>query len=233
MPDGALINLIGPGPSGRSIYDDDFILFEPLPPDDGAMRIDHVAYALQQGYLDSFALFYRAIFGMQPQPLHELPNPHGLIRSRAMVSGDGTVRLALNVSESHKTTTGRFVRTYEGAGVHHIAFATGDIVSTLSKLAELGARTLPIPANYYDDLAARYGLHDTYLSELAALNLLYDREDGGEFLHAYMDAFNGRFFFEIVQRGGYHGFGAQNAAVRMAAQAAASEAGLSSRVAVL
>jgi 4-hydroxyphenylpyruvate dioxygenase len=34
----------------------------------------------------------------------------------------------------------------------------------------------------------------------------------------YTHAFDERFFFEIVQRRNYHGFGAANAAIRLAAQ---------------
>ena len=78
---------------------------------------------------------------------------------------------------------------------------------------------LPIPANYYDDLGARFPLDDARLGQLRELNVLYDRDEGGEFLHAYTDGFHGRFFFEVVQRiGGYTGFGAANASMRMAAQ---------------
>jgi 4-hydroxyphenylpyruvate dioxygenase len=79
---------------------------------------------------------------------------------------------------------------------------------------------LPVPANYYDDLAARLGLDDDILSELQRFGLLYDRDEQGDFSHAYTDTFEERFFFEIVQRrGGYQQFGAVNAAVRMAMQA--------------
>jgi len=50
--------------------------------------------------------------------------------------------------------------------------------------------------------------------------LLFDRDEQGDFSHAYTDTFEDRFFFEIVQRrGGYQQFGAVNAAVRMAMQA--------------
>lgn len=232
-PDGTLVYLVGPDPSGRSIYDDDFTLFQVTAPDDDVLRVDHVAQALPHGRMDGFMLFYRAIFGLQPQQLWELPDPYGLIQSRAMVSDDGTLRLPLNISESRETATGRFISAYAGAGVHHIAFATDDIVATVRQLASLGARMLPIPANYYDDLAARHGLEDARLAELAALNLLYDRDENGEFLHAYTETFHDRFFFEIVQRRGYQGFGAVNASVRMAAQAASRDTGLSTRMALL
>ena len=63
-------------------------------------------------------------------------------------------------------------------------------------------------------------LPEDRLVSLRRHHLLYDRDDNGEFLHAYTHAFDDRFFFEIVQRtGGYQGYGAVNAAVRMAAQA--------------
>jgi len=52
------------------------------------------------------------------------------------------------------------------------------------------------------------------------LGWLYDRDAHGEFYHAYTQPFHDRFFFEVVERcRGYAGFGAANAAVRMAAQA--------------
>jgi 4-hydroxyphenylpyruvate dioxygenase len=80
---------------------------------------------------------------------------------------------------------------------------------------------------------ARHGLEDARLAELSALNLLYDRDDNGEFLHTYTETFCDRFFFEIVQRRGYQGFGAVNASVRMAAKAASGDTGLSTRMALL
>ena len=51
------------------------------------------------------------------------------------------------------------------------------------------------------------------------LGVLYDRDARGEFLHFYTAAVGGRLFFEVVERrGGYDGYGAANAPVRMAAQ---------------
>ena len=237
-PDGTLIYLVGPDAVGRSIYDDDFTLFGQTAPDSGPTggghtSVDHVAQALPHGRLDGFVLFYRAIFGLQAEQLWELPDPYGLVQSRAMVSADGSIRLPLNISESRETATGHFVTAYAGAGVHHIAFATDDIVAAVARFTALGAPMLPIPANYYDDLAARHGLEDARLGELARLNLLYDRDENGEFLHVYTDTFHSRFFFEIVERRGYQGFGAANAAVRMAAQAARRDTGLATRMALL
>jgi 4-hydroxyphenylpyruvate dioxygenase len=219
-PDGTLVYLVAPDPSGRTIYDDDFRLFPEASPLALLNDVDHVAQALPVGRMDNFVLFYRAVFGCTPESLWEIPDPYGLIKSRTMVSADRSLRFPLNVSESRETATGRFLTTFSGAGVQHIAMASDDILHTVEQLAARGTRLLPIPDNYYDDIAARWGLDAARIEELRSHSLLYDQDDSGEFLHAYTDTFDDRFFFELVQRiGGYQQYGAVNASVRMAAQA--------------
>jgi 4-hydroxyphenylpyruvate dioxygenase len=223
-PDGTLIYLVGPETGSRSFLDDDFNLFSDARLAADLGTVDHVAQALPFGRMDGFVLFYRAVFGCLAEPMLELADPYGLIRSRTMVSPDRSVRLPLNVSESRETATGRFLTTYAGAGVHHIAFASDDIVRTMERLVALGARMLPIPENYYDDLVGKWDLDAARVDELRRLNLLYDRDGAGEFLHAYTETFDDRFFFEVVQRrSGYEQYGAPNATVRMAAQALRQE----------
>ena len=222
-PDGTLVYLVeDPAAGARPIWEDDFHLEPDLAPAPGALLgIDHAAQALAPGMLDSFVLFYRALFGLEADAAWELPDPYGLVRSRAFCGG--AVRLPLNVSESGRTGTGRFVSAFAGAGVHHIAFATADAAAAAGQ----GASLLDIPENYYEDLGARLGLADAELAALAARHLLYDRDEaGGAFRHAYTHAFRDRFFFELAERdGGYRGFGAANAAVRMAAQRRAGQGG--------
>lgn len=88
-------------------------------------------------------------------------------------------------------------------------------------MKDFGVEMLPIPENYYDDLEARTDLPAGYLDRLRGLGILYDRDEQGVFLQAYTTTLEGGFFFEIVQRGGYGGYGATNAAIRLAAQARA------------
>ncbi len=212
-PDGTLIYLVQPD---TGFWEDDFNL---IPGDDaGAVQgIDHIVQALPARRMDGFTLFWRSLFGLVPQPQQETADPYGLVRSRALISQDGGFRVVLNASDSQGTATGRVVSTLSGAGVHHVAFGAADIFAAAAKLPD--APVLPMPDNYYDDLSARWGLDDAVLTGLRAQHLLYDREGEGEFWHLYSVAFQNRFFFEIVQRRGYAGFGAANAGVRAAAQA--------------
>jgi len=219
-PDGTLLYLIDDREADRSIYESDFVL-HPGVQDDAAgwASIDHVAQALPAHRLDSFVLFYRAIFGMHAEAVQEIADPYGLVKSRAMVSPNRNVRIPLNVSESGRTATGRFITAYAGSGVHHIAFRTERLFETIEAIDRGAARLQHVPENYYDDVAARLGLDDALLNRLHDDGLLYDRDPYGDFLHAYTEPFRERFFFELVQRNGYLGYGAANAAVRMAVQA--------------
>ncbi|WKZ88310.1 sugar phosphate isomerase/epimerase and 4-hydroxyphenylpyruvate domain-containing protein [Ralstonia pickettii] len=218
-PDGTLLYLIDDRQADRSIYESDFVLLPQVQDDAGWASIDHVAQALPAHRLDSFVLFYRAIFGMQAEAMQEIADPYGLVKSRAMVSPDRNVRIPLNVSESGRTATGRFIAAYAGSGVHHIALRTERLFETIEAIDRSAAHLQHVPENYYDDVAARLGLDDALVTRLHDDGLLYDRDPFGDFLHAYTEPFRERFFFELVQRNGYLGYGAANAGVRMAVQA--------------
>ncbi|MGB6399048.1 MAG: 3-keto-5-aminohexanoate cleavage protein, partial [Bradyrhizobium sp.] len=88
----------------------------------------------------------------------------------------------------------------------------------VSAMRTAGATFLTIPDNYYDDIDSRYELDSALLKAMKKNGILYDRDDAGEFFQIYTHAFEERFFFEIVQRHGYNGFGASNAGIRLAAQ---------------
>jgi 4-hydroxyphenylpyruvate dioxygenase len=81
-----------------------------------------------------------------------------------------------------------------------------------------GIETLRIPENYYDDLEARVDLGSDRLKMLQDNNVLYDRDDNGEYFQLYTRSFKDLFFLEIVQRRRYKGFGAINAPIRLNAQ---------------
>ncbi|WP_426113337.1 3-dehydroshikimate dehydratase QuiC [Pseudomonas sp. DSP3-2-2] len=222
-PDGSLIYLVEPAQPGQSIYDSDFVINPDAGQGGGLQRIDHMAMALPADSLDSWVLFYKTVLDFEADDEVVLPDPYGLVKSRALRSRCSTVRLPLNISENRNTAISHAVSSYRGSGVHHIAFDCEDIFAQVSRAKEAGVQLLDIPLNYYDDLAARFDFDDEFLSELAYYNVLYDRDaQGGELFHVYTESFDDRFFFEILQRkNGYVGYGAANVAVRLAAMAKA------------
>ncbi|WP_447954446.1 bifunctional sugar phosphate isomerase/epimerase/4-hydroxyphenylpyruvate dioxygenase family protein [Klebsiella grimontii] len=215
-PDGSLIYLIE---VGDDIYTRDFHLRANLTPRDDYQGIDHLALGMEADSRDNWIIFFRSVFGFILEHEQTLPDPYGLVRSLAVRSPQGDIRLALNISQSRATQIARSVACYQGAGLQHAAFACRDLPATLASLPQIAVEALPIPANYYDDLLARFG-EDAQVNLLKNHQILYDRDgDGGEFLHLYTRPFSaGRFFFELAERrNGYALYGAVNAAVRLSA----------------
>ncbi|WP_327186027.1 bifunctional sugar phosphate isomerase/epimerase/4-hydroxyphenylpyruvate dioxygenase family protein [Streptomyces sp. NBC_01334] len=174
-----------------------------------AVRIDHVALTQPWHHFDEAVLFHRGVLGLDAQESVDVADPYGLLRSRAVTNADGSVRFPLTVGAAPGDDT---------AHARHIALATDDVVAAARRFTEAGGRLLPIPANYYDDLAARFEFADGELDTYRDLGILYDRDAHGAFRHCYTHTV-GRVFFELVQRdGGYQGYGAANAPVRLAAQ---------------
>ncbi|MFE9169047.1 bifunctional sugar phosphate isomerase/epimerase/4-hydroxyphenylpyruvate dioxygenase family protein [Streptomyces kebangsaanensis] len=175
----------------------------------GVERVDHLALTQPWHHFDKAALFHRSVLGLDAQESVDVADPYGLQRSRAVTNADGSVRIALGVGAAPTDDT---------AHAQHLALATGDVVAAARRFRAAGGRLLPIPANYYDDLAARHDLPDEELETYRDLGILYDRDAGGAFRHCYTETV-GRLFFELVQRDpGYRGYGAPNAPVRLAAQ---------------
>jgi len=222
-PDGSLNYFVDETPDQPTLFEADFVLTDVNGPAEvGPLsRIDHVCLAVPANSLDTWVLFLRTAFGFQAEAGVLVPDPYGLVRSRALRSSDGSVRVVLNASVDRHTAVAEALHTYHGSGLNHVAFSTGDIFGAIAQFVADGLPVLRIPRNYYDDLAARYALPDDMLEALREHNILYDRDErGGEFFHAYTEQLDQRFFMEIVERrGGYDGYGAGNAAVRLAAQA--------------
>jgi 4-hydroxyphenylpyruvate dioxygenase len=184
----------------------------------GLTAFDHVAQSMHYEEMLSWLLFYTSLLEVQKTPVQDVLDPGGIVHSQVVETADGALRLVLNASQSQHTLASRFLSDLFGSGVQHIAFATDDIFATVERLQASGLDLLPIPDNYYDDLEVRIDLPAGALERLRANNVLYDRQGTGEYFQAYTRDFEGGFFFEIVQRRAYAGFGAANAPIRLAAQ---------------
>jgi 4-hydroxyphenylpyruvate dioxygenase len=185
----------------------------------GLTHIDHMSQTMRLEEFLSWQLYYLALFELQKKPPVEISDTRGLVQSQALESADGKFRVTLNGASANQTLAARFMEGEMGAGVQHIAFQTSDILSAAQQAAANGLPVLPVPPNYYDDLRARFGLTQETMLELQRVNLFYDRDAGGDYFQFYSRAFAKRFFFELVQRKGYRGYGSNNAGVRLAAQA--------------
>ena len=211
----SLLYFLAPGSSN---WDVDFLPVESGPDSNILGRVDHISQSMRFEEMLSWEQYYTALFDIQRSPQLEIADPLGLVKSQVLQNRDGSLRLVLNASTASQTMSSRFLSEFFGAGVQHIAFACDDIFKAVSRMRAAGATFLGIPDNYYDDIDSRYDLDPALLKSMKENAILYDRDDEGEFFQIYTHAFDERFFFEIVERRGYKGFGALNAGIRLAAQ---------------
>lgn len=217
---GSVLHFIDESSALANVWD---VEFEPVATETaasaGLTRIDHLAQTMSYEDMLSWTLFYSAIFDVRKSPMVDVIDPDGLVRSQVIESRDGLLRITLNGADTHRTLAGRFLSESFGASVQHIALATDDIFDTAKRLEGTGFEALPISANYYDDLAARFDFPPGLLERMKAANVLYDRDERGEFFQLYSKTMFGGLFFEVLQRqSGYMGFGGPNAPFRIAAQ---------------
>ncbi|MCW5693248.1 MAG: sugar phosphate isomerase/epimerase and 4-hydroxyphenylpyruvate domain-containing protein [Pseudolabrys sp.] len=207
--------------------------FEPVAtdaPDAGLFAVDHISQTMFYEEMLTWLLFYTSLFDTKRTQSQAVVDPGGIVQSQVIESGSLAapgqgLRLVLNGSQSHHTLSSRFVYEFFGSGVQHIALATADIRKTVAALVANGVEMLPMPENYYEDLASRTDLSDEDVMALRKLNILYDTDQKGAYYQAYTATMEGGFFFEIVQRDGYAGYGAPNAAIRLNAQSFAAAQG--------
>jgi 4-hydroxyphenylpyruvate dioxygenase len=196
--------------------------FDPVAADDfngaGLRSVDHISQSMHYEEMLTWLLFYASLLDVRKTPVQTVIDPGGVVQSQAVETHDGSLRLILNASQSQRTLSSRFLNELFGSGVQHIALATDDIFSTIERLKEHGVDLLPIPENYYDDLEVRSDLSADDVERLRQANILYDREEENEYFQVYTKTLAGGFFFEIVERRNYKGYGAVNAPIRLASQ---------------
>ena len=203
--------------AGVSIYDVDFEPIEhkgPRPGDAGLTYIDHLTHNVYQGRMDLWGGFYERLFNFKEIRFFDIEGKLTGLRSRAMTSPCGKIRIPINESADDKSQIAEYLDAYKGEGIQHIALGTEDIYATVEHLKTLGVAFMePPPATYYEAVDKRLPDHGEDLERLRANGILIDgapTEDGGLLLQIFTATVIGPIFFEIIQRKGDEGFGEGN-----------------------
>jgi 4-hydroxyphenylpyruvate dioxygenase len=213
---GSLVYLVDRA-ADPSIYDVDF---EPLelagtePSGVGLSMIDHLTHNVFRGRMDLWAEFYERLFNFREVRFFDIEGKLTGLRSRAMTSPCGKIRIPINESADDKSQIAEYLADYRGEGIQHIALATDDIYATVEALRARGIRFMePPPDAYYEALDARLPGHGEDVARLRRHGILIDgapAEGGGILLQIFTGTVIGPIFFEIIQRKGNEGFGEGN-----------------------
>ncbi|MFM9845383.1 MAG: 4-hydroxyphenylpyruvate dioxygenase [Dongiaceae bacterium] len=218
---GSLIYLVDRyGPQG-SIYDIDFrpaAGVDQKPAGAGLAAVDHLTHNVFTGRMDAWSDFYAKLFNFREIRYFDIEGKLTGLRSRAMTSPCGKIRIPINESADDKSQIQEYLEAYSGEGIQHIALSTADIYATVEKLAAAGISFLDSPDAYYEMIEKRLPGHGEDLARLRKNRILIDgapeskpgAKDGGLLLQIFTKTVIGPIFFEIIQRKGDEGFGEGN-----------------------
>ena len=210
-----LVDRYGDAP-GNSIYDIDF---EFLPDVDrnpvgvGLTYIDHLTHNVMRGAMDTWSSFYERLFNFREIKYFDIEGKLTGLKSRAMTSPCGKIRIPINESSDDKSQIEEFIKQYNGEGIQHIALGTNDIYETVRTLNQREVPLQDTIDTYYDLVDRRIPGHKEDLNALRQLRILIDgapTEGQGLLLQIFTQTLIGPIFFEIIQRKGNDGFGEGN-----------------------
>jgi 4-hydroxyphenylpyruvate dioxygenase len=217
---GSLIYLVDRYGARGTIYDVDFVPLPGVgqqPQGVGLAAIDHLTHNVHQGRMDVWAGFYERLFNFRQIRYFDIEGKLTGIRSRAMTSPDGKIRIPINESGGRRNgVPGRvdqieeYLQAYHGEGIQHIALATRDIYATVEALRRRGVTFLDTPDTYYQLVDKRLPAHGEDLSRLARDKILVDGSKEGLLLQIFTETVIGPVFYEIIERKGDEGFGEGN-----------------------
>jgi 4-hydroxyphenylpyruvate dioxygenase len=199
----------------HSIYDVDFhpLVAEKASPGVGLTGIDHLTHNVHRGRMALWAEFYERLFNFREIRYFDIEGKLTGLRSKAMTSPDGKIRIPINESADDKSQIAEYLSAYHGEGIQHIALASADIYRTVEALRGRDVAFMAVPQTYYEAVDARLLGHGEDLARLQQDQILIDgapAEGKGLLLQIFTETVIGPIFFEIIERKGNDGFGEGN-----------------------
>jgi len=179
----------------------------------GLTYLDHVTHNVFRGNMDKWAEFYERLFNFREIRYFDIEGKLTGLKSRAMTSPCGNIRIPINESSDDKSQIEEYLREYHGEGIQHIAFGTDNIYHSVASLHAKGIGFLTIPDTYYEAVDKRVEGHKENITELKKHRILIDgapTKEQGLLLQIFTENMLGPIFFEIIQRKGNEGFGEGN-----------------------
>jgi len=199
---------------GHTIYDVDFMpVGDPEVKGVGLTTIDHLTHNVFMGRMDHWAKYYEHLFNFREIRYFDIEGRLTGLKSRAMTSPDGKIRIPLNETADDKSQIAEYLEVYKGEGIQHVALATDDIYATVEALRAQGIPFAEAPPGaYYEMLDQRLPGHGEPVERMKALGILADGSGRGRglLLQIFTATLIGPIFFEIIQRKGDEGFGEGN-----------------------
>lgn len=177
--------------------------------DTGLLCIDHTVGNVRRNEMNKWADYFNKVMDFETYVDFgpgDIATKYSALLSKVVHSKDNVIKNPINEPYEglKKSQIEEYIQEYHGAGVQHIAIATGDIVSTIAALRKNGVEFLEVPDTYYDELRKKADKVDENIDDLQKHGILcdIDKDGSGYLLQLFTKPLSDRptFFYEIVQR---------------------------------
>ena len=196
-----------------SIYDNDFIhLDNPVRVQDkGFINIDHLTNNVYKGTMQTWADFYKNVFGFTEVRYFDIKGQKTALLSYALQSPCGTFCIPINEGkDDNNNQIDEYLDMYDGPGVQHIAFRSDDLLTSLDSLDRDVVDTLDINDEYYQEVFDRVPGVTEDPARIQQHQVLVDGDECGYLLQIFTKNLFGPIFIELIQRKNNQGFGEGN-----------------------
>ena len=210
----SLIYFIDHYDDDNSLWDSDFVdLDEPIVVESkGFQEIDHLTNNVHQGTMDTWATFYKDVFGFEEVRYFDIRGQKTALLSYALRSPDGSFCIPINEGrDNNNNQIDEYLNDYNGPGVQHLALLTNDLVGSCDLLKDTHIKTLDIHEKYYDTIFTRVPWVREDKEKIKKHQILVDSQAEDTYLlQIFTENLFGPIFIELIQREGDNGFGEGN-----------------------
>ena len=176
----------------------------------GFLSIDHLTNNVAKGTMETWANFYKQVFGFTEVRYFDIRGAKTGLTSYALKSPCGTFCIPINEAAEEKSQINEYLREYHGPGIQHLAFLTDDIVASLNSLKGSSITTLDIDPEYYNEVFDRVKQVTENHETIRNHKILVDGDEDGYLLQIFTKNIIGPIFIEIIQRKNHYSFGEGN-----------------------
>ncbi len=178
----------------------------------GFLTIDHLTNNVEKGTMETWAKFYKEVFGFEEVRYFDIKGTKTALLSYALRSPDGSFCIPINEGkDDNNNQIDEYLVDYNGPGVQHLAFLTNDLVKSCDLLSSTNIQTLDIYDDYYENIFDRVPWVKEDREKIINHQILVDSQaDNTYLLQIFTKNLFGPIFIELIQREGDNGFGEGN-----------------------
>jgi 4-hydroxyphenylpyruvate dioxygenase len=177
--------------------------------------VDHIASEVRINELPYWSNYLKRSINVAPVQniSRSEDNKTGMIMNINQSTDKGlTFVIAEPETYQQKSKVQQNIDTF-GPGIHHLAFATSNLIEAVKDLSEKDVDFVNFPPSYYDLLRKNKDLEGIDIDTLEKWGILVDKEGDSYLLQKFIKPISDRpfFLYELVQRvNGYSGFALKN-----------------------